>query len=231
MLIIGHRGSAGTKPENTIASLRDAIEAGADMVEFDIRTTKDGYAILSHDFHMLRTHKHLDIASRHTLAELRHITSGSDRPVTTLDQAMKECFGKTLVNVEIKRLRGVVPAIKVLKTYCKTKAEWETVLISSFNPLALKRVRQLAPKSQLALLHHLSPYDFMAWHRVLNLSAVGFHRLHISELALRVAHLLGLFTYAYTVNRSDAVKHLAKLGIDGVVTNYPAQMIKKFPAD
>lgn len=228
MLIIGHRGSAGTNPENSIASLREAIRVGVDMVEFDVRTTKDHHAILYHDFHMLRTHRHLDITSRHTLGELRRMTSGSERPVVTLDQALKECFGQTIVNIEVKRLRGALPTLAVLKKYCKTKSDWENILISSFNPLALKRIRRQAPHAQLALLHHLSPYDFMAWHRTLNLTAVGFHRLHISELALKVAHLLGIFTYAYTVNRYDAVKHLAKLGIDGVVTNYPERLIKKF---
>lgn len=228
MLIIGHRGSAGTKPENTVASLREAMHADADMVEFDVRITKDRHIVLSHDPHMYRTYKRLDITSRHTLAELRHITSGSDRPVATLEQAMKECFGKIFINIEIKRLNGVIPTLEVLRKFCKTKADWETIMISSFNPLVLRRVRTRAPRAQLALLHHVNPYEFMAWHRILKLSAVGFHRLHISPLALQVAHMVGLFTYTYTVNRPKAAEHLAEIGIDGIVTNYPKIMVQHF---
>ena len=49
MLIIGHRGSQGTKPENTVASLREAMHADADMIEFDIRLTRDRIPVLSHN--------------------------------------------------------------------------------------------------------------------------------------------------------------------------------------
>ena len=49
MKIVGHRGARGLSPENTIASLEKAIEHGVDMVEVDVRVTKDGVAVLHHD--------------------------------------------------------------------------------------------------------------------------------------------------------------------------------------
>ena len=48
-IVISHRGSHLIKPENTIAAFEDAITAGADYVEMDLRTTKDGYLVLCHD--------------------------------------------------------------------------------------------------------------------------------------------------------------------------------------
>ena len=67
MLVIGHRGAAGLAPENTIEALRAGVKAGADMLEFDIRLTKDNITVLVHDFLTLRTHRQTSIISRSTL--------------------------------------------------------------------------------------------------------------------------------------------------------------------
>ncbi len=89
-------------------------------------------------------------------------------------------------------------------------------------------VRELAPHAQIALLHYLNPVLFIRHMRRLQLNAVGFHRLNINKFALDVAKRLGLFTYAYTVNRPDAVLRLARRGIDAVVTDRP-DIIAKTP--
>jgi len=229
MLIIGHRGSQGTKPENTVAALREAIEADADIVEFDIRLTRDSIPVLSHNWLLNGTRKReLALVRRYTLAELQKRTAGSEHPITTLDTALKECYGKIYINVELKELSSVTPALDVIKRYAKTKRGWDSILISSFKPLALRAVRQRVPHAALGMLHYRNSLGFIAWHRVLNLSAVGFHRLHVSSLALDVAKRFELFTYAWTVNREEAVNKLAERGIDGIVTDYPRQMVEKF---
>jgi glycerophosphoryl diester phosphodiesterase len=79
----------------------------------------------------------------------------------------------------------------------------------------------VAPKANLALLHHNNPFAFVAYHRFLGLSAVGFHRLHLNKLALEIAKRVGIFTYVYTVNRPKGALLLAEQGYDGIVTNYP----------
>lgn len=226
MLIIGHRGSAGTKAENTVASLREAVRVGVDMIEFDVRVTRDRRAILAHDFHMYKSHGRLDYIRRHTLKELTKRTAGTDRPIVTLETALKECFGKTVVNIEIKERAAVRPILDCLRPYIKQTDDWELVLFSAFNPLILRYIRRQAPQSNLAMLHYRNPLNFMAWHRSLDLSAVGFHRLHLSNFGIKVANELGLFSYAYTINRPDAVGKLAERGLDGIVTDYPEQMLK-----
>jgi glycerophosphoryl diester phosphodiesterase len=227
MLVIGHRGSQGTKPENTIASLREAITADADMIEFDIRLTRDRIPVLSHNMRLYGTRKReLALLRRYTLAELQKRTAGSEYPITTLDAALKECYGKIYLNIELKEVSAVAPTIEVIQRYVKKERDWDSILLSSFKPLALRTIRRQLPNVALGLLHYRNPLVFIGWHRLLNLSAVGFHRLYISMIALEVAKRLGIFTYAYTVNRKTAALKLAERGIDGVVTDYPAQMLK-----
>ncbi len=226
MLIIGHRGAAGIKPENTIAGLRAAIESGADMVEFDVRLTKDKVPVLSHDFHMLRSHNSAAIIRQLTLAELQKRTAGSDKPLVTLDAALKETFGKILVNIEIKQSKSASAIYPIVTQFARKKSDWQLLIFSSFSPAALGRMRELAPHAQLALLHHLNPFLFVRHMRKLQLAAVGFHRLNVNKFSLNVARRLGIFTYAYTVNRPDALHRLAEQGFDGVVTDRPDILVR-----
>jgi len=221
MLIIGHRGGAGLEPENTLASLRAGIAAGADMLEFDIRLTKDKVPVLAHDFHLYHTHKSSKFISSLTLKELQKMTAKSDNPIATLDEAMQECYGKVLLAIELKQTNMFEHALPVLEKYIKRKTDWQSVLFLSFKPRALRRVRKLAPHAQLALTHSLNPFLFVGHVRPLALTAVGFHRLRVDRFAVELAKQLGLFTYVYTVNRPDAAFRLAERGIDGIVTDRP----------
>lgn len=227
MLVIAHRGARGEKPENSIAALRAGIASGADMMEFDIRVTRDGVPILAHDYLMYRTHHKIDLISRHTLQELTKKTAGSEYQVVTLDAALRECLGKIILIIDMKEYRSVTPVITVLKKFLKHKKDWDTIVFSSFNPLILRKIRTKVPQASLALLHHRNSLNFIAWQIPLRLTGVGFHRLHLSNFGLKVAQKLGLFTYVYTVNRLGAAIILDGKGYDGVVTDYPTQFIKE----
>lgn len=227
MLIIGHRGAAAIKPDNSIAGLREAIRAGADMVEFDVRITQDGVAVLSHDNNLYLTHKKINFITTHTLDELKKRTAGSDNPTVTFRQALKECYGKIFMNIEVKEVRAVDTVLKdIAELYGDDPKQWESLLFTSFKPLVLRRLRKHSPDIQLGMLHHVNPLNFIAWQKQLNLTAVGFHRLNINRFALEVAKQLDLFTYVYTVNRPDALVQLAKRDIDAIVTDNPAAMKK-----
>src|SRR5438034_353456 len=74
--IVGHRGSCRDRPENTLASYRRAIDAGATMMEMDVRSTKDGAIISLHDADVKRTTNGKGLARNLTLLELRELDAG-----------------------------------------------------------------------------------------------------------------------------------------------------------
>lgn len=224
MLIIGHRGAAGLAPENTIESIQAAYEAGADMIEFDVRLTRDNRLVAIHDARLVRTHGHKDAVARLTYRQLRALTK--DKPVPLVAEVLDDYFGRVLLNIELKSRGSAERLIRLLKKKYITKtADWDNFIISSFKATELMRVRRLARHANLALLHDQNPFIFIAYHRFIKLTAVGFHRLHLNAFATEIAKRAGLFTYTYTVNRPGAIHHLAKEGIDGVVTNYPDKFI------
>ena len=108
--MIGHRGAAGAAPENTLASIRKAREFGATWIEFDVKLTKDGHAILFHDDCLERTTDGRGTVAATTLAQIRRLDAGGwfgpafrGEPVPTLEQALALCAELGLgINVEIK---------------------------------------------------------------------------------------------------------------------------------
>ena len=220
MLIIGHRGAKGLAPENTIEALYAGYEADADMLEFDVRMTKDGILVVIHDARLLRTHHHSVSVNSLTLEQLRELTTSD--PVPTLAEVLDIFYGKILLNIEIKSRGCAEPLVALLKSkYIKKAADWDNVLVSSFHSNELLRIRKLSSRANLALLHDNNPFIFIAYQRKLKLTAVGFHRLYINRLALEIAKRAGIFTYVYTVNRVGALHVLQQQGVDAVVTNYP----------
>jgi len=221
MLIIGHRGAAGLKPENTLEALQAGYESGADMLEFDVRITADGIPVLMHDSSLLRTNGLRTTIRMSTLTELQRATSDSEKPIATLEQVMDELFGKVMLNIEFKQHGNVGALIDVLKKYCKTRNDWAQVVVSSFNVKELARIRKACPYIGLWLLHGRNPFIFVAYARKLELSGVGFNRMYLNDFACEIARKTNLFTYVYTINRLGAMQNLATHGIDGLVTDYP----------
>ncbi len=218
MLVISHRGAAGLARENTMEALRAGFEAGADILEFDVRLTKDGIPILAHDFLALRTHRSGSIISHQTLAELQE----NFQPITTLKEVLDEFYGVILLNIEIKGRGTGGPVAKFVRdNYITSPKSWDNVLFSSFHATELIAVRRVSQRASLALLHSSNPYIFIAYHRLLRLTAVGFHRLYVSDFAIEIAKRAGLFTYVYTVDRPHAALLFSQQNIDGVVTNRP----------
>lgn len=214
MLVIGHRGAAGIAPENTLEALRAGCDAGADMLEFDIRLTSDNIPVLSHDARLYSVR-----VSHTSLDDLRkHGT------VTTLQEVLDTFWGSILLNIELKPLGDVGIVYDLVKRYVKSDDDWDNIIVSSFHVRQLLALRRLSPQIRLALLHSISPFSFVTHGRHLQLSAVGWHRLHVNALAIEIAKRAGLFTYVYTVNRPQAAARLEQRGIDGVVTDYPGQL-------
>lgn len=220
MLIIGHRGAGGLAPENTLDSLRAGVEAGADMLELDVRVTKDRVPVVIHDSRLIRTHRRRESVAGLTLRELAEATA--DQPVPTLQAVLDEYFGKILLNIELKARGSGQVVLELLESrYIKKTKDWESVMLSSFKGTELVAIRRRAPKANLAMLHSENPFIFVAYHRFVQLTAVGFHRLYLNRFALEIAKKSGLFIYTYTVNRPAALPLLEAQGVDGIVTNYP----------
>jgi len=224
MLVIGHRGTAGIAPENSIEAFQAGLAAGADILQIDVRLTKDKIPVVIHDFHILRTHHHISMISQLTFDELQARTK--DNPVPSLEKVLDTFFGVTVLNIDLKgRHTGKVVTELLKSKYITKKKDWDSILLSSSRGNELSNARRASSHANLALLQSLNPYLFVAYHRKLRLTAVGFHRLYVDRFALEIAKKAKLFIYVYTVNRPQTALRLIQEGIDGIVTDDPGTLL------
>ena len=94
MLVAAHRGDSYNCFENTMDAFRAAVEAGADMIETDVRMTKDGLLVLIHDETVDRTTNGSGPVSEMTYEELRQLNAGGiykPAQIPTLEELLQYC--------------------------------------------------------------------------------------------------------------------------------------------
>jgi glycerophosphoryl diester phosphodiesterase len=217
MLIIGHRGAAGLGSENTLSSLQQAEENKVDMVEADLRQTKDGAIVLAHDPSLARTHDDRRLIKQLTLSELKEIGQRENREIPTLEQFLSQA--KTDINLELKESGMESLVLSAIKNFP------HKVLISSGNPLVLKKIKALDGNIPLGFI--IGP----RWGHMLLLAIQIAKRLnpdsihpHHSIVTPRTMSLFKAITpkvYAWTVNDKHEFEILKGLGVSGVFTDYP----------
>lgn len=140
VLVVAHRGAHDKFPENSLPSIEEAVRLGVDMVEIDVRPTKDGHLILMHDTAVDRTTNGKGKVSELTLAEisalrLKHGEELTDITVPTLTQAMLAAKGRVMVNLD-KAEPVIEQCLEILRA---TGTERQAVLKGSTAGEAVKK--------------------------------------------------------------------------------------------
>ena len=109
LVVIAHRGDHTKVPENTIASLKEAIKSGADYAEIDLRTTKDGYLVLQHDATVDRMTNGTGKIKDLTLSEIQQLkVNNKNKPskktyrIPTFEEVLKTCKNKINIYLDFK---------------------------------------------------------------------------------------------------------------------------------
>lgn len=106
VIVVSHRGDWRNAPENSLQAFKNCIEMGADMIEIDLKKTKDNQLVLMHDNTIDRTTDGKGKPSDYTLEELRqfHLKNGLGRPtfhrIPTLEEVLELTKGKILINID-----------------------------------------------------------------------------------------------------------------------------------
>lgn len=149
VLVAAHRGAHNGNSENSISSIKHAIEIGVDIVELDVRVSKDGIAVLMHDGRIDRTTNGKGKVEDYTLEELKKFRlktwygSVSDEQIPTFEEALRVVKGKIMVDIDIKtsNVKAIVEAVK------KTGTQQEVFYFDN-DYLGLDEIKQLDNSSK-----------------------------------------------------------------------------------
>jgi glycerophosphoryl diester phosphodiesterase len=221
-LVLGHRGASGEAPENTLRAFALAAEQGADGVELDVQPSADGVLVVMHDDTVDRTtHGHGRVAAL-PYAALAGLDAGAGERVPTLEEALALARGRLFVDIEIKD-PGVEPSVAAL---IDRLGMADQVAISSFYPASLAAMRTAAAHLRRWFLS--SGWSATTLRTALALEAVGVapHHTRIDEALVITAGQHGLAVAAWTVNDEVEVRRLLDLGVDAIITDYPARVVR-----
>lgn len=233
--VIAHRGASAYYPENTMAAFEGAVAMGAEMIEIDVMSSRDGVPVVFHDA-MLDDHTNGTGLLRHyTLKQLKKLDAGSwfgkefeGQQIPTLEEVLAFASGKIALNIEIKsevvtdEVEGgiVEKSLNLVKEYDME----DHVLFSSFDYRAISQLKALDPDVSAALLYNKRKSDGKLPHQLIGeLRADAFN---CSYRQLRKKWIDDLQKYniphfVYTVNSRRKMKALIKKGVTGIFTNKP----------
>lgn len=242
--VIGHRGNRAYAPENTMESFAQAVALGADAIEFDIRLSADGIAVVHHDPTLTRTTDGLGEIARTDYVKLKDLDAGANftrdggktypyrgagHRIPTLEEVI-EAFPSTPFLIEIK---DPLAAPLVREIIEKHKAEWRC-LVDSMNDLAVRRFEDssiawgaaqsdvVSLMKQVLLRQRVTRMPYNALCVPLSYKGVP---VPVRRFA-KAARQLGRQVHVWTVNDPAVALSLWKDGVNGIISDDPALMLK-----
>ncbi len=220
-LIVGHRGASALFPENTIRSIKGAVECGATAVEVDIRATSDGYLVLSHDPTLERTFGLAKRVSDTKLSEMKELRFNGE-PVATLEDAVQAVAGRVGLDLDIKvtgyeeRIVGVI----------KERGHFESTMFTSFFPEVIFRINEIAPEANKGLITMGTTKE-----AILICSEIGSETIlpffgDLDDELINRIKSSELRMIPWTINDPDEAQRLLNEGAEGVITDDPCNLAK-----
>jgi len=240
-VIVAHRGDSAHLAENTLEAFASAIELGAEAVEFDVRMTSDGVAVVIHDADVSRTTDGSGLVRSMTLDQLRRLRielgGGGAAGVPTLEEALDVLSGRAAADIEIKNVPSEPDfdpdreeAVEATIAALASTGFVGPVIISSFNPLAIARSRELAPHLSTGLLtdRSVEADAGLAFARAQDhawvLPAVEALLGAPDGFAERV-HVAGMRVGTWISDDPNEAVGLMHSGVDAVATNDPGRIL------
>ena len=212
-LIYGHRGARGEAPENTLPSFQKALDTGVTRVELDLHLSADQQLMVIHDPTLKRTTGRRGKVAQHNAADLMQMDArraipgwAESCPIPSLDQLFSRFPQMQHYQLEVKsgsvrQSRIVLAAVKELVERYQLQ---DKVVITSSSRTLLKYAKR-----------------YGCSHLILNWKLCTAERVERAQQA-------GLHVSVWTVNEEAKMLKLADMGVDSIITDYPARATRLF---
>jgi glycerophosphoryl diester phosphodiesterase len=247
-LVMAHRGGGGLWPENTLYAFERAVEMGVDVIETEIHSTADNTLVFIHDETVDRTTNGTGKVNSLTLKELKTFDAGYNWTadggrtfpfrgkgitVPTLEEVFT-ALPNIRINIDMKQINPslAAPLCEMIHSFDMA----EKVMAASFNTRAINDFRRAcsgvatsASRREVTLFFLMNLVFLGTAYRPACLAlqipeySSGLHVL--TKRFLQTARSLNLKVHVWTVNQVEDMKRLLELEVDGIITDYPDQLI------
>lgn len=235
--VFAHRGAKKVAPENTLPAFERALAMGVDGIELDVQRSKDGVLVVMHNFTVDETTDGTGRVADLTSGELRRLDAGSHFDpsfsgvgVPTLEEVLALVGTQCRINIEIKSMDPMGGyEVEPLAEMIRMGNLYSTVIVSSFNPITLIKMRWFDRKVPLGLLYHgaeLPQFLREAWlSPIMRPEAFHPHSSLVDAAYMTWAKELPAAVNTWTVNEVEEAKRLAGLGVDVIISDVPDRLM------
>ena len=243
-IVVGHRGNAAHAPENTLESFMQAVRAGADAIEFDVRLSADGHVVVHHDATVARTTGGTGDVASLTLAQLRALDAGArftrdgatfpyrgrGTVIPMLDEVIESFPGLPLL-IEIKTAAASAATLRCIERHGAAAR----CVVDAFDDRALLPFRGSAVASGAArgdvaalLLPAVARVPWRAGRYAVVCTPLSYHGLPLPVRGfVRSLRPGGRPVHVWTINSADTAAALWADGVCGIISDDPGLMVAR----
>jgi glycerophosphoryl diester phosphodiesterase len=222
-----------------MAAFRMAVDAGADMLEFDVRLTRDGEVVVHHDRRLGRTSNGTGRVHELTFAQIRRYDAGEwfarqfrGETVPALREVLEAFPEPVGLNIEVKtdgNTRNRSAFLDVLARMLVASGRMSSLIVSSFDHLFLRRLHRRLPRLGIGALY-LPVRDTLrspvSVARKVGATVFICSRAQLRRRHVRAAHARNIAVATYGVNTPAHLAAMMHAGVDAVITDFPERIVR-----
>ena len=229
IIVVGHRGAMGHALENTIESVKKAIQLNVDGIEIDVFKSKTGELVVYHDPFLSRLSNSNAFIEQISLDSIKKVELKGGLSIPTLNEVIDIIPEKIFLNIELKGSNTAFETNKVIIEYLKEfNLPPSKFIISSFRWDELKKFRNLNKDIPIAILvdslHKIDNAIKLA--KEINAVALNPNNKFITRKIVNKIQSNNIKVFPYTINSPKNIKRMKSMGVDAIITDYPERINK-----
>ena len=227
ILVVGHRGAMGHVLENTIESVKKAIELNVDGIEIDVFKSKTGELVVYHDPFLSRLSNSNAFIEEISLDSIKKVELIGGFSIPTLKEIVDIIPEKIFLNIELKgKDTANETNIIIINHLNKFNLPISKFIISSFRWDELKKIRSINKDLPIAILvdslHKID--DAIKLAKQINAVALNPNNKFITRGIVNKIQSNNIKVYPYTINNPKNIKRMRLMGVDAIITDYPERI-------
>ena len=227
VMVIGHRGAMGHIAENTIPSIKRALELGVDGVEIDVFICKTGELVVFHDEKLDRLTNSSGFIESLELDSIKKLIVLDKYKIPTLEEVLELIDGQVKLNIELKGYGTASPTNHLINKYIN-RGGWtqDKFIISSFKWSELEEIRLLNNSIPIAVLvnSNVNPLDALPFAKKIKAIAINPYFKDLNQENIVEIQSNDFKVFPYTVNELADIDRMIELGVDAIITDYPERV-------
>jgi glycerophosphoryl diester phosphodiesterase len=227
ILVVGHRGAMGHALENTIESVKKAIELNVDGIEIDVFKSKTGELVVYHDPFLSRLSNSNAFIEQISLDSIKKIKLLGGQSIPTLNEVIEIIPENIFLNIELKGENTAIETNKVIIEYInRSNFTPSSFIVSSFRWDELVEFRNTNKDVPIAILvDSLYKIDIaIKLAKEINAFAINPNNEFLTKEIVKKVQSFNIKVYPYTINDLSSIKRMKSMGVDAIITDFPERI-------